>query len=132
MASRKYSKYFFINIRGCWFGIPLILILLCPCQAPHSSSNPSLESRSKILGDSSQRELILVLVDGIQPEVLEERFVEQNLLFVKRITQDRQIFLFTASIADVHKDVFLTRLIEDPQVLQAQWNHKLKKRTNEK
>ncbi|MCB0685391.1 MAG: hypothetical protein KDC53_02665 [Saprospiraceae bacterium] len=76
----------------------------------------------------SIREIIVELVPGSAPEELVSHFAEDNLIFIKKITPNQPYFLF--SVTSEHPDDLLELIRKDHLVKSAQWNHKLKKRSN--
>ncbi|MBK8503000.1 MAG: hypothetical protein IPL46_12755 [Saprospiraceae bacterium] len=77
-------------------------------------------------GQNSAREMIIELRPEIDPEVFSHLFVDDNLTLIKKITPNQHYYLF--SIESNDPEALLIKIRNEPQVKNAQWNHKLSKR----
>jgi hypothetical protein len=106
--------------------------VFCFCHACKSAK--TTEEQISVESDQGPivSELILELINEADVMPIEGQFVEQNLTYVKRIISNKNYFLFTADISTTDRNAFLKALRNDARILNAQWNHKLEKRNNEK
>lgn len=75
---------------------------------------------------SAEKEVIVELTDGTDPQALILQFVDVELTLIKKITPNQEYFLFSVVTDD--PEGFLDQLRKTATVRKAQWNHKLKKR----
>ena len=77
---------------------------------------------------SPKKQLIIELAEESHMPILEEKYSNYDLKFIKKISPRQSYYLFGTSANDRQSESFLNLLKEDDLVLKVQWNHQLKKR----
>ena len=74
----------------------------------------------------NRSELIIELDEDTSPESLIGQFVDEDLIFIKKITPTKPYYLF--SVKGNQEPELLQTIRMNTSVKSAQWNHRLKKR----